>query len=66
MGLLGVLLGMLLGGAGYALLCKWLAHRVQKEIYGDTGKVNLRKLAKSERKLGGAGRTRALTPKRRV
>ncbi len=60
----GMLLGILLGGASYVLLCKWLAYRVKKEIYGDTGKVSLRKLTESKRKLGGAGRARALTPKK--
>ena len=59
-----LLFGMLLGGASYVLLCKWLAHRVKKEIYGDAGKVSLRKLAQSKRKLGEAGRARALTPKK--
>ncbi len=61
-----MLLGMLLGGASYALLCKWLAYRVNKEIYGDTGKVSLRKLTESKRKLGGAGRARALTPEKQA
>ena len=49
MGLLfEMLLGILLGGASYALLCKWLAYRVKKEIHGDTGKVSLRKLTESQ------------------
>ena len=59
-----LLFGALLGCIGYISLCKWLAHRVKKEIYGDTGKVSLRKLAESKRKLGEAGRARALAPKK--